>query len=73
MKFALMWANHNWVDIHPAKLGGPIQRAPLLYPGAVSRAGFDVIADLVIERYFKHPSYWLIDGCPTSRSTSCTR
>ena len=64
MKFALMWANHNWVDIHPAKLGGPIQRAPLLYPGAVSRQGFDAIVDLVIERYFQHPSYWLIDGCP---------
>ncbi len=22
LKFAFMWANHDWVDIHPAKLGG---------------------------------------------------
>lgn len=64
LKFALMWANHNWVDIHPAKLGGPAHRGELLYPGAVSRVAFDRIADLVIERYFKHPSYWLIDGRP---------
>jgi Glycosyltransferase WbsX len=64
MKFALMWANHNWVDIHPAKISATIRNAPLLYPGAVSRQGFDEIVDLVIEHYFKHPSYWLIDGCP---------
>jgi len=64
LKFALMWANHNWGDIHPAKITATISRAPLLYGGAVSRAGFDRIVDLVIERYFKHPSYWLIEGCP---------
>ena len=64
IKFALMWANHNWVDIHPAKISTTSRTAPLLYGGAVSRAGFDRICDLVIERYFKHPSYWLIDGCP---------
>src|SRR5262249_7018627 len=23
LKFALMWANHDWVDIQPAKLHGP--------------------------------------------------
>lgn len=29
VKFALMWANHGWLDIHPARAG---VRAPLLYP-----------------------------------------
>lgn len=64
LKFALMWANHNWVDIHPAKLSTTSRHARLLYPGAVSRATFDAMVELVIERYFKHPCYWLIDGCP---------
>jgi hypothetical protein len=64
LKFALMWANHNWVDIHPAQPTTMGRQPKLLYPGAVSRQSFDGIVDLVIERYFKHPSYWLIDSCP---------
>jgi hypothetical protein len=64
LKFALMWANHDWQDIHPAGLG-TVQRGPAtLYPGRVTQETFDAVADLVIERYFKHPSYWLVDGCP---------
>jgi hypothetical protein len=35
-----------------------------LYPGAVTRQTFDAVVELVIERYFRHPAYWLIDGCP---------
>ena len=48
IKFALMWCNHN-VDYKK---------------GAVKPETFEEIMDYVIERYFKHPSYWLIDGCP---------
>jgi hypothetical protein len=36
----------------------------LLYPGKVTLATWDKITDLVIARYFKHPSYWKIDGKP---------
>jgi hypothetical protein len=61
LRFGLMWANHDWVDIHPYKRGAP---AELLYPGAVTPATFDKVCDLVIERYFTHPSYWLVEGCP---------
>lgn len=61
LKFALMWANHGWLDIHPAKRHGDHK---LLYPGTVTRQTFDMIVDHVIERYFRHPSYWKIDGCP---------
>jgi hypothetical protein len=64
LKFALMWANHNWVDIHPAQLPSAVRKPTLLYPGAVTRETFDTVVDLVIERYFRHPSYWLIDDCP---------
>lgn len=34
------------------------------FPGKVSPAGFDRITRHVIEDYFKHPSYWRIDGKP---------
>ncbi len=64
LKFALMWANHNWVDIHPAQLSSTARQAKLLYPGAVTRQTFDSMVEVVIERYFRHPAYWLIDGSP---------
>lgn len=61
LKFALMWANHDWVDIHPAKRSSP---PALLYPGEVDPEHFLRIADHVIEHYFKHPSYYRINGRP---------
>jgi hypothetical protein len=64
LRFALMWANHDWIDIHPATLGGVGERARLLYPGAVTQETFDIVCDTVIERYLTHPAYWRIDGCP---------
>ena len=49
IKFALMWCNH---DANGGK-------------GIVKPKTFENdIMDYVIEKYFKHPSYWLIDGCP---------
>lgn len=61
IKFALMWANHDWSDIHPKKLA---ETPRILYPGAVTRATFDTVADHVITRYFSQPNYWRIDGRP---------
>lgn len=61
LKFALMWANHNWIDIHPACWSG---NPALLYPGAVTEDTFDRMTDYIIERYFQHGSYWLLDGAP---------
>ncbi|MBQ6470853.1 MAG: glycoside hydrolase family 99-like domain-containing protein, partial [Victivallales bacterium] len=60
MKFCNMWANHDWYDIHPA----PPSERKLLYPGKVTRATFERIAELHIRRYFPHPSHFAIDGCP---------
>ncbi|HWR99771.1 MAG TPA: glycoside hydrolase family 99-like domain-containing protein [Prolixibacteraceae bacterium] len=59
IKFGLMWANHDWVDIHPYTRGAPQK---LLYPGKVSPKRFDEICDLVIKEYFTKPNYWKIDG-----------
>ena len=61
MKFAFMWANHDWLEIHPYKRGTE-QR--VLYPGVVTPATFEKICDHVIASYFQHPSYWRIDGRP---------
>jgi hypothetical protein len=61
VKFALMWANHNWVDIFPAKAG---VRPKQLYAGAVSRKVFDQLTDHVVRDYFLQPNYWRIDGKP---------
>jgi hypothetical protein len=61
IQFALMWANHDWFDIHPAKQNAP---APLVFPGRVDAQTFDKITDTIVGTYFGHPSYWRIDGRP---------
>ena len=61
LKFALMWANHDWLDIHPWKIGTP---QTLLYPGKLSPEAFDRMTDYIIKFYFSHPSYWLLGGKP---------
>lgn len=62
IKFALMWANHDWVDIHPKRKDE--HNPPCLYPGTVTPEKFDEICDLVIRDYFSQPNYWKIDGKP---------
>lgn len=61
LKFSLMWANHDWINIFPAKAG---VKPELLYPGAVSRETFVKATDHVIKAYFSQPNYWRIDGKP---------
>jgi hypothetical protein len=62
IRFALMWANHDWVDLFPRD--PQIPSAPLFYPGAVSPETFDKMTDYIISKYFSQPTYWKIDGCP---------
>jgi len=61
VKFCCMWANHDWSDIHPAKLR---ETYKTLYPGKVTPDTFERITDHVIERYFTHPSHFNVDGAP---------
>jgi hypothetical protein len=61
LKFALMWANHDWLELQPRKLDVPQK---VLYPGRVSPEGFDRLTDYVIAKYFKQPNYWRIDEKP---------
>jgi len=52
---------------HPA---GQARWAPLQYPGKITPATFDRMTDHIIKDYFRHPSYWKIDGRRTFRSTN---
>ena len=61
LKFALMWANHDWLEIHPYRRG---TERKVLYPGLVTPENFEKICDHVIRSYFLHPSYWRIEGRP---------
>jgi hypothetical protein len=59
LPFALMWANHDWLNIHPRKRGA----APtVLERGAVDAAEFRRATDHVIDRYFGDERYWTVDG-----------
>jgi hypothetical protein len=65
IQFALMWANHDWLDIHPATRRACQQNEhKLLYLGKVTPQTFERVVAYVIETYFKHPAYWKIDGAP---------
>lgn len=59
LKFAIMWANHDWLEIHPATRYQPY---PTRLTGAVSEDVFIQATDHMIKTYFNHPSYWKVDG-----------
>lgn len=61
LKFAFMWANHDWIDIHPYERGA---ERKVLHPGRVTPQTFEKICHHLIKGYFTHPSYWRIDGRP---------
>lgn len=61
LKFALMWANHNWANIHPTPYTNFQQQ---LTDGKVSPQIWDMITNYIIANYFKQPNYWKIDGKP---------
>lgn len=62
MKFALMWANHDWMDKHP--VGRNAADAPMLYPWNTTKENVGEVWDYIIEHYFTHPDYWQVDGKP---------
>jgi hypothetical protein len=62
MKFYLMWANHD-------ALGNTwnhyrYDNDTLLWPGVVDWDNYKIIVNRVINRYFKQPNYYKIDGKP---------
>ncbi|MDR2776203.1 MAG: glycoside hydrolase family 99-like domain-containing protein [Tannerella sp.] len=59
IRFALMWANHDWMELYPYTAG---EAHDFLYEGKVTPEMFDRIGDHLIRQYFTKPNYWLIDG-----------
>jgi hypothetical protein len=61
LKFAITWANHDWLNIQPATYDNNRIK---LTDGKVSRQLWDTISTYIVEKYFKQPNYWKLDGKP---------
>ena len=59
LKFSIMWANHDWLDIQPALRNKPYN---VLAKGLASAETFRAATDHCIKTYFAHPSYWRVNG-----------
>lgn len=64
LKFALLWANHDWKNIQPALSYG---EPPTLLSGACSPKQFETLVDHIVELYLCHPDYLTIDGAVARR------
>ena len=63
MKFALMWANHDWHDKHPVSYANAIT-APTLYPWTNTCENIGEVWDYIIQHYFLDSCYWFVNGKP---------
>lgn len=61
VKFYIMWANHN-ADYLWDKRNSHLNTT--IWDGSVDRDEFTIIANRLIDNYFTHPSYYMIDGKP---------
>ena len=59
MKFALMWANHNWRNFHP---GGRNIDYSVTFQSVATLETVETIWDYIVDRYFTDPYYWKVDG-----------
>ena len=59
IKYALMWADHTWVNYFPYPYDGP---ANWLLPIRHSPANFERVMRHCIEKHFKQPNYWKVGG-----------
>lgn len=59
--FALMWANHDWFNLFPAKFSG---NGTPVFRGGMGRSAFEKMTDYIVAKYFRQASYWKIDGSP---------
>lgn len=59
LKFALMWANHDWTDIHPCTRH---LDPSVLAQGVITPETFEKMTDYIIENFFTQENYWRLDG-----------
>ncbi len=63
MKFYLMWANHEVVNVWDTRLN-KVHEDNVIWTGKVDRDEFEKICKRNIEKYFKLPQYYKINGKP---------
>lgn len=63
MKFYLMWANHDVLNLWDTRLAR-VNEENVIWQGKVSREEFEKICLRNIEKFFKQPEYYKIDGKP---------
>ena len=63
MKFYLMWANHDVLNLWDTRLAG-IEENNIIWQGKVDRDEFERICRRNIDMYFKLPECYKIDGKP---------
>jgi hypothetical protein len=59
MKFAILWANHDWADYFPAPFG---QKWNSWLPSRHSPQDWLRMIDYCIDHYFREPNYWRVEG-----------
>lgn len=59
IKYALMWADHSWVNYFPYPYDGP---SHWLLPLRHSPANFDRVMQHCIEHHFNQSNYWRVNG-----------
>lgn len=59
MKFAVMWANHDPICVHP---GSKMYPRPVLQSGLIPPEAFHAATEHCIKNYFNRPNYLRIDG-----------
>lgn len=71
VKFYLMWANHDVIPVWDKRIAhivlpnnGHAIMESIVWQASVNRSQFEHIACRMIDKYFKHPSYYTIDGKP---------
>ena len=63
MQFYLMWANHDVLNLWDTRLYD-CEEDNIIWRGQVDREEFERICKRNIEKYFKQPNYYKIDGKP---------
>jgi len=59
VKFALMWANHNWGDYFPPPFGRTWNS---WLPSRHSPRDWTRVMEYCVEHYFCQPNYWQVEG-----------
>ncbi len=62
MKFALMWANHDWKNFHPGNRDTANYK--ITFPWTTRKDTIPYVWDYLIEHYLTQPNYWKINGKP---------